>query len=245
MNAKRTILIQLAMLLTFALSATAQSPDLDKVLKAMDQQAASFKNAKADFDQDQYTKVVNEHDHDKGTTYFRREGKNSVEMAVDLRNEVTQQVNGKPVTKLVPKQYVVFKGGLVQVYNIGADQVTEYNAGKKKDDFESFLVLGFGGSGQDLKKQFDVKYGGMENVASVNAAKLVLTPKSERVKNMFATIILWIDPAKGVSVQQQFITADGDYRLEKYSNIVLNGNLSDNVFKLKTTGKTSIVRPQG
>jgi len=245
MNVKRTVLIQLALLLAFTLGANAQSPELDKVLKAMDQQAATFKNAKADFDWDQYTKVVDEHDHSKGTIYFRREGKNSVEMAADIRNEVTEKVNGKPVTKLVPKQYVVFKGGLVQVYNLGSEQVTEYNAGKNKDEFESFLVLGFGGSGEELKKQFDVKYSGKENVGGVNAAKLALTPKSQKVHDMYSQIILWIDPAKGVSVQQQFITADGDYRLAKYSNIELNKSISDNVFKLKTSGKVTIVRPQG
>jgi outer membrane lipoprotein-sorting protein len=142
-------------------------------------------------------------------------------------------------------KYVLFHNGQVQLYEPNLQRVTEYNAGKNKDEFESFLVLGFGGSGEDLKKEFDVKYSGMENVGGVNAAKLVLTPKSERVKNMFATIILWIDPAKGVSVQQQFITADGDYRLAKYSDIELNKNIPDNVFKLKTSGKTTVVRPQG
>jgi hypothetical protein len=62
MKVKRAVLIQLAILLAFALGANAQSPELNKVLKAMDQQAATFKNAKADFDWDQYTKIVDEHE---------------------------------------------------------------------------------------------------------------------------------------------------------------------------------------
>jgi len=37
----------------------------------------------------------------------------------------------------------------------------------------------------------------------------------------------------------------GDFRLAKYSNIQLNQKLPDNVFKLKTTGKTKSVSPQG
>ncbi len=227
----KTLLIQLALLLGFGLMALGQNADLDKVLKAMDQQASTFKNAQADFDWDQFTKIVNEHDHQTGTIYFRREGKSSIQMAADIK---------QPAPK-----YVLFSGGEVKLYEPKLERVTEYNAGKNKDEFESFLVLGFGGSGQELKKEFDIKYGGTENVGGVNAAKLELSPKSQRVKNMFATIILWIDPARGVSVQQQFITADGDYRLAKYSNIKLNGNISDNVFKLKTTGKTTTVRPQG
>jgi outer membrane lipoprotein-sorting protein len=231
MKVKRSVLIQLAVLLGFALGACAQSADLDKVLKAMDQQAATFKNAQANFDWDQYTKVVDEHDHQSGTIYFRREGKGDVQMAADIR---------KPAPK-----YVLFSGGQVKMYEPNLEQVTEYNAGKNKDEFESFLVLGFGGSGQDLKRQFEVKYAGMENVGGVNAAKLQLTPKSQRVHKMFTTIILWIDPARGVSVQQQFLTLDGDYRLAKYSNIVLNGKIADDAFKLKTSGKTTVVRPQG
>jgi outer membrane lipoprotein-sorting protein len=64
------------------------------------------------------------------------------------------------------------------------------------------------------------------------------------VKNMFQLITLWIDPARGISVQQKF-DQSGDYRLAKYTNIKLNQKLPENVFKLKTTGKTTIVTPNG
>jgi hypothetical protein len=208
--------------------------DLNKVLKAMDQQAANFRNAQADFVWDQFTAVVSEHDKQEGTIYFRRD-KNELQMAADIK-------------KPAPKN-VLFSGGLVKVYDHvpgGIDQVTEYNAGKNKAEFESFLVLGFGGSGQDLQKAFDVKFDGMENVGGVSAAKLELSPKAAKVKNMFSQIILWIDPARGVSVQQKFLTPDGDYRLATYNNIVINSaKMSDDVFKLKTTSKTTTVKPQG
>jgi outer membrane lipoprotein-sorting protein len=81
-------------------------------------------------------------------------------------------------------------------------------------------------------------------VDGVQAAKLTLTPKAAKVHNMFQQIILWIDPARGVSVQQEFIEPSADYRLAKYSNIKLNERIPDDVFKLKTTGKTKWVRPQ-
>jgi outer membrane lipoprotein-sorting protein len=123
--------------------------------------------------------------------------------------------------------------------------VTEYNAGKNKSDFESFLVLGFGGRGHDMQKSFDVTYAGDETVDGVKAAKLALVPKTQKVKNMFSQVLLWIDPERGISVQQQFIEPSGDYRLAKYANIKLNQKLGDEVFKLKTTGKTKWVRPQG
>lgn len=204
--------------------------DLESVLNSMDQTAAKFRTAQADFDWDQYQKVVNDHDYQKGTTYFRRQG-NEIEMAAEFTLPV--------------KKYVLVAGDTVSIFQPSIDQVTQYNAGKNKSDFESFLLLGFGGRGHDLTKSFDVNFGGMEQVQGVNAAKVELTPKSQRVKNMFQTITLWIDPALGVSVQQKFVEPSGDYRVAKYSNIRLNQKIPAEAFKLKTSGHTKIVKPNG
>lgn len=232
---KRRVLAGLCLVLTFCGLAAAQNAELEKLLITMDQQAAAFKNAQADFVWDQYTKVVDDHDLQEGTIYFRRQSKTDVQMAAEIR-----KANGKPIAKVV-----LFADGKVRLYETKIDQVTEYDAGKNKADFESFLVLGFGGSGHELSKSFDVKYAGTEQVQGVNAVKLELTPKSQRVKSMFERIVLWIDPAKGVSVQQQFFDRDGNYRLAKYSNIKLNEKINDDMFRLKTTSKTKIVRPNG
>ena len=104
--------------------------------------------------------------------------------------------------------------------------------------------MGFGGRGHDLQKSFAVRFDGAENVDGVQAAKLTLTPKQVKVRNMFQEIILWIDPARGISAQQQLIEPSGDYRLAKYSNIKINQNIPNDIFKLKTSGKTKWVRPQ-
>ncbi len=106
-------------------------------------------------------------------------------------------------------------------------------------------MLGFGGRGHDLAKSFEVKFAGMEQIQGVNAAKLELTPKSPKVRSMFQTITLWIDPARGVSVQQEFLEPSGDYRLAKYSNIQINHKLPNDVFKSHVKGNTKVVRPNG
>jgi len=222
--------IALIAFLVLAGALTARAQNLEAVLDSMDKAAAGFRTAQTDFVWDQYQKVVDEHDLQKGTMYFRRQG-DDVQMAADIT---------------VPdKKYVLFSDGMVSVYVPKAGQVTEYKAGKNKADFETFLVLGFGGRGHDLAKSFDVKYGGMEQVQGINAAKLELTPKSQKVANMFQTITLWIDPARGVSVQQLFNEKSGDYRLAKYNNIKPNEKLSNDVFKLKTSGKVTYVKPNG
>src|SRR5262249_50734204 len=158
---------------------------------------------------DQYTSVVSDHDLQEGTISFRRLPKGDVQMAADIN-----KANGQSIAKVV-----LFADGKVRLYEPKLDRITEYDAGKNRADFESFLVLGFGGSGRDLQKSFDVKYAGEEKVQGINAIKLELTPKSKKVSATFNRIILWIDPERGVSVQQQLFAPNGDYRLAKYNNI--------------------------
>lgn len=208
----------------------AANPQLEPVLAQMDKAATDFRSTEASFVWDQYQKVINDTDTQKGKIYFRRQGKN-VQMAADIVEP--------------DKKYVLFADGKVDVYQPKIDQVTEYNAGKNREQLESFLILGFGGSGHELLKSYDVHLLGNETVAGVNTAKLELVPKSVKVRNNVEKILLWIDPARGISVQQQFFQPGGDYRLAKYSDIETNQRISDNVFKLKTTGKTKTISQGG
>jgi outer membrane lipoprotein-sorting protein len=203
---------------------------LDRVLTQMDAAARNFRTTAASVVWDQYQKVIDETETEKGRIYFRREG-GEIQMAADFV---------EPDSK-----YVIYSGGKVQVYQPKIDQVNEYNPGKNRSDLESFLVLGFGGSGHDLLKSYDVKFLRSETANGVAAEKLELIPKSARLRNNIARILLWIDPARGVSVQQQFFEPSGDYRLAKYSEIQINQKLPENAFKLKTTGKTKFISPQG
>ena len=207
-----------------------ESAELERVLGQMDAAAKSFKTTEASVVWDQYQKVINETETQKGRIYFRREG-GEVQMAADFVEP--------------DKKYVIYSGGKLQVYQPKIDQVNEYNPGKNRGDVESFLVLGFGGGGRDLFKSYDLRSLGSEIANGVKAEKLELIPKSARWRNNIARILLWIDPAKGISVQQQFFEPDGNYRLAKYSEIQINQKLPENAFKLKTTGKTKFVSPQG
>jgi len=230
--AARVVVVWMLLAGLAGVAETPQDPsvDLEKILTQMDTMAASFKSAEADFVWDQYTKVVNETDTQSGKVYFRRSSKET-EMAADII---------QPAQK-----YVLYQNSTVRVYEPRIDQVTVYNTGKNRADVESFLVLGFGGRGHDLEKSFDVSFQGYEDAGGVRAAKLNLVPKTAKGRNIFDHIVLWIDPARGVSVQQQFVEAQGDYRLAKYSNIKLNQSIPADVFKLKTTGRTKFINPQG
>ena len=226
---KATPLI-VSLLMTLAGWPQGNSAAPERVLADMDTASKNFRSAEASFVWNQYQKVIDETETQTGKIYFRRQN-GEIQMAADISEP--------------DKKYILYSGGKVQVYQPKIDQVTEYNPGKNRSDLESFLVLGFGGSGHDLLKSYEVKSLGTETVNGTEAAKLELVPKSPRLRNNIARILLWIDPARGVSVQQQFFEPSGDYRLAKYSDIQVNQKLSDNAFKLKTTAKTRVVSPQG
>lgn len=237
-------LLPLALGMLGTATAPAQKPAdpaaLDAVLKKMDAAAVSFRSTQADFEWDRYEKVIDETDDvQTGTIYYRRNGK-EIEMMADIKKDGSSLDTLKPEPK-----YVLFTEGKIRMYQPKPDQVTVYDLGKNSSDFESYLVLGFGGSGQDLAKTFDITYAGPETINGVNTAKLQLVPKSDRVRNNFKQIILWIDLDRGISVQQQFFEPQGDYRLAKYSGIRVNSKINDDVFHLKTTGKTQTISPRG
>jgi len=226
---------------TPVLQKPADSADLEAVLKKMDAVAANFHSTQAEFEWDNYERVIDEVDEvDTGTIYYRRNGKD-VEMMAEVKKAGSSLASLKPEPK-----YVLFANGKIRMYQPKPDQVTEFDLGKNRSDFEGYIVLGFGGSGQDLLKAFDVTYVGPETINGVATAKLLLIPKSAKVKNTYKQIFLWIDLDRGISVQQQLIQPQGDYRLAKYSNIQINGKkIPDDVFKLHTTSKTQTIVPRG
>jgi outer membrane lipoprotein-sorting protein len=200
---------------------------LENVLRTMDQIAANFRSAQADFVWTTYNAVIKEVDGtDKGKIYFRRNGK-EIEMAADMTPPDEQQI--------------IFSGGKIKVYRAQTKQVNVYAAGAHREEFETLLVLGFGSSGSDMRKSFDVKYLGNEKIGDVETARLQLKPIAPKVEQQFPRIDLWIDLQRGLSLRQQLWQTNGDYRVADYSNIQVNKKITDNVFKLRTSGDTTVV----
>jgi len=63
-----------------------------------------------------------------------------------------------------------------------------------------------------------------------------LVPKSDRLKQFFTKITLWVDPKRDVPLKQQRFESSGDYQLTHYSNIKVPGKVSDDVFRIKKSG---------
>lgn len=209
-----------------AQNAASKTGSLDQVLHSMDENAAKFRSAQADFVWTPYNSVINDTESpDRGKIYFRKVG-NEIQMGATIQPPDDRQI--------------VFAAGKVQVYQPKTKVLDVYDTSAHKDEVESFLVLGFGSSGQGLRKSFEIKYLGEQKIGSVATGHLQLTPLSDKVKTNFPRIDLWINP-EGLSLRQQLFQTGGDYRLADYSNIRLNEKVPESAFKIKPSGPTRTV----
>lgn len=204
--------------------------DLESVLSKMDQASANFKSAQASFQWDQYQDIMKSTDVQNGAVYFRRNNK-----GIDAAFDITS-----PAPKVI---LFTSKDGKLRIYEPRIEQVTQRDVSKNKSDVEAIMSLGFGGRGHDLPKSYQVKMLGWETVDNVKTAKLELIPKDDKSRNVVNRILLWMDQERGISLKQQFFEPSGDYRLAHYTAIKLNGKISDDAFKLKTSSKTKVVTP--
>lgn len=206
--------------------------DLEAVLTQMDKASTSFRTAHAEFEWDNYQKVVDETEKQSGQVYFRRSGnrENDVEAMFDVTGPEAKQV--------------LFKGGKLMLYSPKIDQITEYELGKNKSAVDAFLNLGFGARGHDLLHSYDVKMAGWETVDGAKTAKLELTALAPKVRNMFSQFVLWIDPRRDIPIKQEVIEPSGDYWRSHYTEFKLGDKIPDDAFQIKKTPHTKVVRPQ-
>lgn len=228
----RSAFVRLTAAIALAISALTVKPaaaqDVQKTLRDMDAAAAKFQSATADLRWDTYERVVRETTTQTGIIYFQKKG-------------ATTQMGA--VIQKPGKKVLAYAGGELKMYEPNVDQLTILTAGKNQAQLESFLTLGFGGSGADLEKQWTITPQGSETIDGVQTVKLDLVPKQESVKNNFTHVILWIDPSRSVSLKQQFFTPSNDQKICYYTNIKLNGKMDAKAFEIKTTSKTSVKRP--
>lgn len=213
--------------------AWAQSPSnaaLDKVLAQMDTASTKFRSARAEFQWDQFERVVSATDTQTGVIYFQRSG-SSTKMAVDV-----ETADGQP-----SKKTIVYSGGVLKFYQPQINQMTIIDARNKQNQYESYLTLGFGGSGTDLKQNWNITYQGAEKIDGIDTTKLDLVSKSADVRNNFSHVTIWVDPTRAISLKQIFFEPSGDIRTAYYRDIEYNKKVPSSVFKIKTNSKTQIV----
>ena len=214
--------------------AHAQTPQLTAVLSQLDAASAHFKSARADVKSDYYERVVKDTTTQSGPIYFERNGGSSQMgwVIIDPGSKKTDKV-------------LEYKNGILQMFDPGINQIIVFHSGNNQAKFDSFLTLGFGGSGKDLARVWDITDQGSEPITDqgqpVKTEKLDLIPKDPDTKSQISHVTIWVDATRGVTLKQVFYMPSGDYRTQTYSNIKLNGSIDKGTFKMHTDGHTTTV----
>jgi len=201
---------------------TQPSGNLQATLHALDESSAKFVSAQATFNKDLYTKLVNDHTMQDGKIYFKR---------VPGGTDAGIAIVG-PGARIVE-----YKAGVLRDYNPGINCFDTISTTGRQGTVDTFLTLGFGGSGKDLAKAWNITDLGSETItdgsATVKVEKLDLVPKEQSVKANYSHVTLWLDLDRGVSLKQEGFEPNGDTQTAIYSNVKLNQRVDTAPFAIK------------
>ena len=211
----------------FSSTLTASPLTLDEVFKQMDREQSQFQSLTASIERTKVTVVVNDRSTEAGQIEVRRDGK----MRIDLSS---------------PDQKTILRDGdHIYVYTPKIRRVEEYDLGKHRVLIDQLLLLGFGTSGESLKKSYLITLQGEETLNAQRVVLLELTPRSDEVRRQISKIDLWLNEANWLPAQQQFYeNGSGDYSIIRYLNMARNIPVSDARFRPAWPKGTTRVKPQ-
>lgn len=205
------------------------SGDLATTLSKLDAAAARFHTTSADFQfETVQTQPVPDTETQTGVVYYERNG-TAFHMGVHI-----EKVDGQPAQKTV----VCCQGGIIKLYEKAIDQVTTLS---KLSQYESWFMLGFGASGNEMAAKWNITDQGPEALDGVQTEKLVLVPKDPAVLKNVPKVTVWMDLNRGISLKQVFDEGQGQYRTCTYTNIKMNQSLPAGAFTLTTDKTTTYV----
>ena len=190
---------------------------LDSVLERMEAVGREFRNLEADIERTKVVVIVDDHSTSSGKFYFARSGDSSrIRMNIE-----------KPA-----RQELLIDKGMLHMYFPRINQVQVLDLGENQDKAE-FMAIGFGQSSADLLKYYDVTLVAEESIDGIATSILDLKPKSADFSAIFSNIRLWIDQERWIPLHTKLTEAGGDYLDVRFSNIKINGRLSNSAFELK------------
>jgi outer membrane lipoprotein-sorting protein len=206
-----------------------RADSLSDVLARMDRAAKGFMAVTADVKRTDYTAVLDESKESSGTIALRR----------------TKSGNEALVRFLEPDPYEVqLSGHTARKYSPRANTVENYDT-NKLGAVEKMMLVGFGVSAADLRKDYDIKLVGPENIGPVPTTQIELTPKSAEVRKNYATKIdLWIPDGQANPIREKLTAPSKDYYLWTYSNLKVNPPLPDSAFRLNLPAGVKEIHPQ-
>jgi len=215
-----TLLASLALLPRAAVS---QSGNLAAVLAQMDASSKNFHSAQATVKREQFDRLVHDTTTETGSMYFQRTG-SAIQMGAKFDPPAAQIVE--------------YKNGTLRLYSPDNNHLeTRSASGADQARFQTYLTLGFGGTGSDLKSAWNITDQGSETIDGTKVEKIDLVSKDPGVKANFAHITLWIDPARDISLKQEFFDPGGNTNTVTYSNVRYNQPIKDSgAYTIKCKG---------
>lgn len=211
----------------FILARVASADDLNSILARMDQASAVFHSMTADLKMVTYTAILDDKTVESGSLEMEKE-KNGTAAVVAFTGSNARTIG--------------FFNKQIQLYTPKLNLIQIYKLAKSGRFLEQFLLLGFGASGKDLAKSYNIQLGGTEQINGQAASKVVLMPKEPGVKEQLSQAELWIPANSGYPVQQKFYNSSGNYHLVTYTNFQLNPQLGP--LKLNAPPGTKTEYPQ-
>jgi len=191
---------------------------LDDILARMDQSARNFRTFSAKIKRTEYTQVLHSSDETEGA-------------------QRVMKVRGQPVTILEffgqNPQTIRLSGRTAEVYYPNAKLVEVWDAGKYAKAANQMLLLGFGTSGSDLRKDYELRWGGAETIGTARTTRIELVPKDRDLKKQVEKIDMWIPEGSSTPVQVKVSRTSKDYELASYSDVKVNPPLPESDFDLK------------
>jgi hypothetical protein len=178
--------------------------DLQATLAKLDAASARFTNAEAKVHRDAYTKFVDEHAGSDGTMYLSRDASGKVQFGLSISGKDARTID--------------YKGGTVRAFNPGIGCYDSVD----KAGIDTYVTLGFGGSGKDLAEKWNITDLGPDTINGTKVEKLDLVPKDADVKKNVSKVSLWVDTDRDVSLKQVFFMPNNDTNTATYTNIRLN-----------------------
>ena len=112
--------------------------------------------------------------------------------------------------------------------------VQVFDLEKHGEQLDKFLMIGFGTSGMELAKDYDVSVLGTESMNGQSALHLQLIPKVPEARQYVKKLELWI-PEQGdpYPLREKILEPSSDYRLVTYSGLKINPPLQPDALQLK------------
>ena len=198
---------------------------MNAVLQNMGKASGNFKSLAADITMKKWDAMVGEFtDPENGEFYYKRANDGSALLRIQITDPA--------------KKITTIRDGEVLVYQPAMKTAMKYTLGKNRDKVE-YIALGFGKSPEDLKKAYNVSYGGTETIDGSSCSILVLKPKASSI---FSSITVWIKDATGISTRMKMVEKFDDYILMDFSNEKLNEKIDDSIFKEKIPKDVDVTR---